>query len=85
MCDMQEQGKMEYKWIKSEDNYAEIFTKNLDGTTFNKFAKHFVGDDKYMNTAPIRESVGDWIITVRDRACQDEFGEDLDNLVKVKY
>ena len=48
MRDLREQGKMIYKWIRSEDNYTDIFTKNLDGATYNKHAQHFVGKDKYM-------------------------------------
>ena len=49
MRDLHEQGKLEYKWTPTEENYADLFTKKVDGPTFNKFAKHFVGVDKYMD------------------------------------
>ena len=48
MRDLHEEGKMEYKWIPTGENHTDIFTKNVDATTFNKHIKKYVGIDKYM-------------------------------------
>jgi hypothetical protein len=48
MRDIREEGKIEYKWIPSEDNFTDIFTKNVDAATFNKHAAVYVGQDEYM-------------------------------------
>jgi hypothetical protein len=45
--DLKEAGILEIKWTKGVSNPADLFTKNLAGPAFNKFAKIFVGDDKY--------------------------------------
>jgi hypothetical protein len=45
--DLKEAGILEIKWTKGVDNPADLFTKNLAGPAFNKFAKIFVGDDEY--------------------------------------
>ena len=41
--ELKEAGELEIKWISTMDNPADIFTKNLDGTAFQKHAKVFCG------------------------------------------
>jgi hypothetical protein len=43
--ELKEAGILEIKWIRSEDNCADIFTKNLDGTTFQKHNAVFCGSN----------------------------------------
>jgi hypothetical protein len=38
----------EVKWIPTEENSADIFTKNLNGPAFEKHATTYVGIDQYM-------------------------------------
>jgi hypothetical protein len=45
--ELKESGLISIKWCKSEDIPADIFTKNLGGTLFNKHAAVFCGDDDY--------------------------------------
>jgi hypothetical protein len=49
MRDICEEVKIQYKWISSEENFTDIFTKNVDAATFNKHAAVFVGHDEYMD------------------------------------
>jgi hypothetical protein len=44
--ELKEQGILEIKWLRGEDNPVDIFTKNTDGTTFKKHAKVFTGSDE---------------------------------------
>ena len=48
MRDLRESSRIKYEWIPSEDNFTDIFTKNLDAATFNKHAAVLVGHDEYM-------------------------------------
>jgi hypothetical protein len=43
--ELKEQGILEIKWLKGNDNPVDIFTKNADGTTFKKHAKVFTGNE----------------------------------------
>ena len=45
--ELKEDGILLVKWISTDENEADLFTKNLDGPLFAKFAKAFVGDDEY--------------------------------------
>jgi hypothetical protein len=45
--ELKEEGIINVKWILSETNDADLFTKNLDGPTFKKFARVFLGEDQY--------------------------------------
>jgi hypothetical protein len=36
------------KWISTDDNSSDLFTKNLHGPAFEKHAKALVGKDEYM-------------------------------------
>ena len=47
--ELQENGIIKMRWIPGGTNDSDLFTKNLDRPTFEKHAKYFVGDDKYMN------------------------------------
>ncbi len=44
---LKEDGVLLVRWIPTSKNEAELFTKNLDGPLFTKFAKAFNGDDKH--------------------------------------
>ncbi len=46
--ELKEEGILVVKWIPTETNDSDIFTKNLDGPLFRKFAKVYIGDDEYM-------------------------------------
>ncbi|MEM9078894.1 MAG: Ty1/Copia family ribonuclease HI [Bacteroidota bacterium] len=41
--ELKEAGILQIKWIKSQDNCADIFTKNLDGPTFKAHSQVFSG------------------------------------------
>ena len=45
--ELKEEGILVIRWIPTAENEADLFTKNLDGPLFAKFAKAFVGDDEY--------------------------------------
>ena len=47
LCEMKEQNVIRTEWKSGDENPADLFTKNLAGPAFNKFAKVFVGKDKY--------------------------------------
>ena len=55
--ELKEQGLIVIKWIKSEDNDADLFTKNLAGPEFNKHVRAFCGDDEYQDAT--NSSVGE--------------------------
>ena len=38
---------MVVKWITGSENDNDMFTKNLDGPLFEKFASVYVGKDEY--------------------------------------
>ena len=40
-------GRTKVIWVAGCDNDADIFTKNLDGPLFERFAQVFVGVDEY--------------------------------------
>jgi hypothetical protein len=40
--ELREEGIIEVKWIRSEENTADIFTKNLDTATFEKHTKTII-------------------------------------------
>ena len=41
--ELKEAGVLQIKWIKSENNSADLFTKNLDGPTYKKHNAFFCG------------------------------------------
>ena len=43
-----EDGILVVEWIPTDTNDSDLFTKNLDGPLFKKFAKVYVGEDEYM-------------------------------------
>ena len=42
--ELKEQGILEIKWISTDDNEADIFTKNLDTATYEKQEAKFTGE-----------------------------------------
>ncbi len=46
------------KWLPGKDNDADMFTKNLDGPAFERFAQVDVGVDEYAPDPSSREGVG---------------------------
>ncbi len=49
---------MDIHWIKGSENYADVFTKNLDGSAFEKCIKTLVGQDVYMKNLATSEQRG---------------------------
>ena len=41
--ELKEAGILKIEWIKSEENCVDIFTKNVDGPTYNKHNRVFTG------------------------------------------
>jgi hypothetical protein len=46
--ELNEEGIIMVKWIPTEENSADIFTKNLNGPAFEKHASSYIGIDEYM-------------------------------------
>jgi hypothetical protein len=46
--DLKEDGMVVVKWISTEENSSDLFTKNLYGPAFEKHAATYVGVDEYM-------------------------------------
>ena len=46
--ELNEEGIITVKWIPTEENSADIFTKNLNGPAFEKHASAYIGNDEYM-------------------------------------
>ena len=46
MRELKEQGVLEVKWIASEDNNSDMFTKNLSAPQFEKHMQAYVTDEK---------------------------------------
>jgi hypothetical protein len=46
--ELNEEGVIELFWIPTEDNSADIFTKNLPGPAFEKHSAVYCGEDEYM-------------------------------------
>eukprot|EP00957_Ditylum_brightwellii_P184860 14079154-Ditylum_brightwellii.AAC.1 len=47
--ELKEVGLIEIKWKRGEDMRSDIFTKNCNGTTFERSILKFVGEDEYMS------------------------------------
>jgi hypothetical protein len=46
--ELQEEGTVEVKWIPTDMNSADLFTKNLAGPAFEKHVSVYCGTDEYM-------------------------------------
>ena len=46
--ELKEEGKLIIKWIPTEENESDIYTKNVDSTLFNKHVSKLIGKDEYM-------------------------------------
>ena len=44
--ELKEEGILNIQYLKGSENPVDMFTKNLAGPAFNKFAKVFVGEDQ---------------------------------------
>jgi len=49
LCKLKEEGILEVKWIATDDNCSDLFTKNLAGPAFEKHAEVYCGHDQYMS------------------------------------
>ncbi len=58
LCKLKEEGKLLVKWLPGKDNDADMFTKNLDGPAFERFAQVYVSVDDYAPDPSSWESVG---------------------------
>ena len=47
MRELKEEGVIVVNWIGTDENSSDLFTKNLDGPTFEKHTKTYCGADKY--------------------------------------
>jgi hypothetical protein len=69
--ELNEERVIEVFWIATEDNSADLFTKNLMGPAFERHAKVYCGEDEYMISEETkdsqREGVGDEKSTISDR------------------
>jgi hypothetical protein len=45
--ELKEAGVLVIKWIAGAINEADIFTKNLDGPTFQRYTRIFTGGTEY--------------------------------------
>ena len=59
MRELKEQGVLEVKWIVSEDNNSNMFTKNLSVPPFEKHMKAYVTDEK-IDQASTKGRVSEW-------------------------
>jgi hypothetical protein len=46
--DLKEDGLVRVKWIPTEENSVDVFTKNLFGPLYKKHISTYVGKDQYM-------------------------------------
>ena len=46
--ELKEAGMLQIKWIKGEDNCADLFTKNLSGVNYHKHVKKFEAEGNDM-------------------------------------
>jgi hypothetical protein len=46
--DLKEDGLVRVKWIPTEENSVDVFTKNLYGPLYEKHISTYVGQDQYM-------------------------------------
>jgi hypothetical protein len=56
--ELKESKIMEICWIKGSENDADVFTKNLDNSAFEKCVKTLVGQDVYMKNPAASENGG---------------------------
>ena len=54
--ELKEAGIVEYQWISTANNEADMFTKNLVGPEHNKHAVRLCGHNKYYSNMPDGES-----------------------------
>lgn len=53
--ELKEDGILVVRWISNATNDADLFTKNLPGPMFTKFAKVYVGEDEYADAGSAPE------------------------------
>lgn len=55
--ELKEEGILIVKWIPGSENDSDMFTKNLEGPLFERFAQVYVGVDEYTPDSLSREGV----------------------------
>jgi hypothetical protein len=71
--ELKESKVMEIRWIKSSENNADTFTKDLDGPVFEKCIKTLVGQDVHMKKSPTSEQGGCWEVSQGTQKSIQEF------------
>lgn len=59
--DLKEDGLIRVKWIPTEENSSDLFTKNLFGPTFEQHATTYVGIDEYMQYVDCNGTQGEGV------------------------
>jgi hypothetical protein len=54
---------MDISWTKGSENDADAFTKNLDGSAFEKYIRTLVAQDVHMKKSPTSDKGGCWEIS----------------------
>jgi len=57
--ELNEDGIISVKWIPTDDNSSDLFTKNLSGPAFEKHASVYVGKDEYMINGAMANELAD--------------------------
>jgi len=57
--ELNEDGIISVKWILTEDNSSDLYTKNLSGPAFEKHASVYVGKDEYMINGAMTNELAD--------------------------
>jgi hypothetical protein len=54
--ELNEEGIITVKWIPTEENSADIFTKNCNGQAIEKHASAYIGNNEYMKQTNSRDA-----------------------------
>ena len=70
--ELREENVIEVKWIPTDDNSSDLFTKNLPGPLFNKHTAVYCGIDEYMTIGDSQgEGVGVTGLGIESRGNED--------------
>jgi hypothetical protein len=67
--DLKEDGLVRVKWIPTEENSVDVFTKNLYGPLYEKHIKVYVGTDHFMQYEGM-----DWKLVAQKKKRKTESG-----------
>jgi hypothetical protein len=56
--DLKEEGIIKFKWISTADNSSDLFTKNLNATTFKKHAAVYCGESQFKEEGVTSRELG---------------------------